>query len=131
MRSLLLLIILLLLLGSFLFFIFKGCTGFVPTFDGEEKSKMVLLAGGYYFNKSDRQIWQREEVTDSYKNISNVYIDSLVWNSDHIIGYANKKYFIIILKTGEYKTLSDKNVIQKIASKDYKQLQELPPLSFY
>ena len=48
-----------------IFFLLKKCSGFVSSIDGERKSKMIEIAGDYYYNQNDFKIWQREEKTDS------------------------------------------------------------------
>lgn len=111
------------------FVILKACSGFVSSFDGERQSKMVLLAGDYYYNKSDKQLWQKEESTNSYKNISGDTVDSLVWNSDHIFGYARNSYFILFVREKKYKIFTNSDSIGKLISKDCQVLQEVPPLS--
>ena len=126
----LLIIGILVLAFLFVFYIFRGCTRFVSSFDGEKKSKMIQLLGDYYYGKVDKQLWIREESTDSYKNVSNGSIDSLMWDSKHIIGYTQKMYFIVIVTENNFKLVNDKSSIEKIINKDYEKLREVPPLSF-
>ena len=45
-----------------IFFLLKKCSGFVSSIDGERKSKMIEIAGDYYYNQNDFKIWQREHV---------------------------------------------------------------------
>ncbi len=130
MRRFLIIGTVLLFIGFLSLYIFKGCTGFVSSSDGERKSKMMPLTGSYYYNKVDKKIWQKEEATDSYKTISSASVDSLMWDASQIIGYAQQQYFVVSLKTNEYRILKDRSGIKKVISKDYQQLQEVPPLSF-
>lgn len=108
--------------------IFRGCSGFVSFFDGDNKSKMISLTKNYYYNETDKGIWQKEDVTDSYKNIFNSSIDSLMWNNQVIIGYSSGKYFIVYVAAESVKVIEKRASITDNFIGSFKNLDNIPPL---
>jgi hypothetical protein len=97
-----------LLIGIFLcLVIFKTCTNSISFIDGDRKSKMVKLAGDYYYNKVDGAIWVREMPTDSYKRVLQNEVDSLIFNKKNIVGYSKDRYFKIEVFTGKISYMSN------------------------
>jgi len=94
----------------------KSCSSMVQSMDGEKVSKMIEISQGYFYNKTDKKIWQYEKKTDSYLNIIANQVDSLSYNSDYIIGYANKQYFIINVKKSNIEYLN--NIVDKVEFKN-------------
>lgn len=109
--------------------IFRGCSGFVSFFDGDNKSKMISLTKNYYYNETDKGIWQKDDVTDSYKNIFNSSIDSLMWNNQVIMGYSNGQYFIVSVADESVKVFEKKASITDDFIGSFKNLDNIPPLS--
>ena len=92
-----------------IFFLLKKCSGFVSSIDGERKSKMIEIAGDYYYNQNDFKIWQREEITDSYKKIIDNEVDSLLWNGNYVLGYYKHSYFIIDINSSSIKYVNKRD----------------------
>jgi len=82
------------------FLSFKACSGFVSSMDGDNRSKMMALSGGYYYNTIDLGLWFKDEKTDSYRPVIHGKVDSLSWNHTKIVGYSKYRYFVISILSG-------------------------------
>ena len=106
---------------------FKGCSGFVAYFDGEQKERMVKLHKDFYYSKIDKSIWLKEDKTDSYKRILNERVDSLIWDSAIVIGYSGSRYFTINISSQELKYESNRNSISNfLRVNEFHTLEDVP-----
>jgi hypothetical protein len=73
----------------------------VQSMDGNNDSNMILLSNNYFYDEIEMSIWQYESKTSSYLNVIPNVIDSLSFNDKYIVGYTNRKYFIIDIKNNK------------------------------
>jgi hypothetical protein len=101
----------------------------VEFMDGNNnKPQMIELSKGYFYDRTEKDIWQFEKQTDCYTNIINKKIDSLSYNEDYIIGYANKNYFIINVKNGSIEFQNNKENLVEFKQILFKNIPEVTPL---
>jgi hypothetical protein len=89
---------------------------------------MILLSKNYFYDEIEMSIWQYEKKTDCYLNVIPSRVDSLSYNNDYIVGYANKQYFIIYVKNNNIEYLNE--LVDKVEFKSllFKNISEVTPL---
>lgn len=134
MKSIVIWLLVAVVFFAILFAFFRGCSGFVSEFDGENKERMVKLTGDYFYGKVDKTVWLREETTDSYRRIIPDNIDSLVWNNKIIVGYVGGKYFCVVPSSGIVSYLSGREQVVDILNQnkdgEYKFVEQVPRILF-
>lgn len=115
-----------------LFILFKGCSGFVSSIDGEESnSRMIEIVDNYHFGYVDSTIWLKEVATDSYKRVIDGKVDSLSWSDGIIIGFSKPTYFYISTVTSSTRYTNRDSILKLIQQHgiiNNKTLAGIPPI---
>lgn len=131
LSKLIILLIFICLLILLIFYIYDATVGSI---DGERVKKSELIIWkGVFFETINKQIYK--EIDDGLsESIISGKIDSLIWNNESIIGFAEHRYFIITRDRETYKVLYFENKSWHFDSllhlnKVYFRMYQVPPLS--